>query len=134
MGRQVKRNWCLVLLTVWCGSVLQADGSQTPAVLFAGSDGGVCGHEAANRLVQAGFALGADHASLSEHPLVWSQLTNYNVVVLSGLGLANADMSLGSTRETIDVLNRYLEAGGGVLMLAWISTEHNSPNASARAD
>ena len=76
-----------------------------------------CGYEVANRLVQAGFALRADHASLSEHPLAWSQVTNFNVVVLSGLGLANADMSLGRTRETIDVLNRYLEAGGGVLML-----------------
>ena len=37
--------------------------------------------------------------------------------MLSGLGQANADMSLGRSRETIDVLNRYLEAGGGVLML-----------------
>ncbi|MGO8930088.1 MAG: hypothetical protein ACLQU3_24735 [Limisphaerales bacterium] len=113
----MKRNCCLALLTVWSGSVLQAEESQIPAVLFAGADGGACGYEVANRLVRAGFALGADHASLSEHPLAWSQLTNYNVVVLSGLGLANADMSLGRTRETIDVLNRYLEAGGGVLML-----------------
>ena len=113
----MKKNCCLVLLALWCGSLLKADESQNPAVLFAGSDGGVCGYEVANRLGQAGFALGADHASLSEHPLAWSQLTNYNVVVLSGLGLANADMSLGRTRETIDVLNRYLEAGGGVLML-----------------
>lgn len=67
--------------------------------------------------MQAGFALRADHASLSEHPLAWSQVASFNAVVLSGLGQANADMSLGRPRETIDVLNRYLEAGGGVLVL-----------------
>ena len=107
---------CMSLaVALWCGPLLKADGSQIPAVLFAGSDGG--GHEVANQLVQAGFALRADHASLSEHPLAWSQVANFNAVVLSGLGQANADMSLGRSRETIDVLNRYLEAGGGVLML-----------------
>ncbi len=113
----MKRNLALLLLALWCCSLMKTDGAPMPAVLFAGSDGGVCGHETANRLVQARFALRADHASLSEHPLIWSQLTNFNVVVLSGLGLANADMSLGRTRETIEALNRYLEAGGGVLML-----------------
>ena len=113
----MKKNCCLVLFALWCGPLLKVDGSQIPAVLFAGSDGGGCGHEVANQLAQAGFTLRADHASLSEHPLAWSQVADFNVVVLSGLGQANADMSLGRTRETIDVLNRYLEAGGGVLML-----------------
>ena len=117
LGREMKKNCCLVLFALWCGPLLKADGSQIPAVLFAGSDGGGCGYEVANRLVQAGFALRADQASLSEHPLAWSQVSSFNAVVLSGLGQATADMSLGRSRETIDVLNRYLEAGGGVLML-----------------
>jgi hypothetical protein len=68
---------------------LKADGSQIPAVLFAGSDGGGCGHEVVNRLVQAGFALRADHASLSEHPLAWSQVKGQLIsslpVAVSGL-------------------------------------------------
>ncbi len=113
----MKRKPALLLLALWCCSLMKADGAPIPAVLFAGSDGGVCGPEAANRLAQAGFALRANHLSLSEHPLGWNELTNFNVVVLSGLGLANADMSLGRTPETIDALNRYLEVGGGVLML-----------------
>jgi hypothetical protein len=102
-----------------CGhlSAAVALAQKNPAVLFAGSDGGGCGHEVATRLAQGGFAIRTERASLSEHPLAWDQLTNFNVVVLSGLGLANADMSLGRTRQTIDVLNRYLEAGGGVVML-----------------
>jgi hypothetical protein len=101
-----KTTCCLVFFALWCGPLLKADGSQIPAVLFAGSDGGGCGHEVANRLVQAGFALRADHAALSEHLLAWSQVANFNLVVLSGLGQANADMSLGRSRETIDVLIR----------------------------
>ena len=113
----MKKNCCLVLFALWCGPLLKADGSQIPAVLFAGSDGGGCGHEVANQLVQACFALRAEHASLSEHPLAWSQVANFNAVALSGLGQADADMSLGRSRKTIDVLNRYIEAGGGVLML-----------------
>jgi hypothetical protein len=43
-------------------------------VLFAGSDGGGCGHEVANQLVQAGFALRAGHASLSERPLAFGSM------------------------------------------------------------
>ena len=70
----MKKNCCLVLFALWCGPLLKADGSQIPAVLFAGSDGGGCGHEVANQLVQAGFALRAGHASLSERPLAFGSM------------------------------------------------------------
>ena len=62
----MKKNSSLLLLALWCCLLMKGDGAPIPAVLFAGSDGGVCGHEAASRLVQAGFAVRADHASLSE--------------------------------------------------------------------
>ena len=113
----MRKHYRAILSAFFCSVILAPAQPRTPAVLFAGSDVGGCGFEVANRLVQAGFALRADPAPLSELPLTWAQATNFNVIVLSGLGLANADMSLGRTRQTIDVLNRYLEAGGGVLML-----------------
>ena len=85
------------------------------AVLFVGSHGQGCGHEVAARLVKAGFAIRGG-AGLDGRPLSWDEVKRYNVVVVSGLGRANADMSLGRTRETLDTLNRYLAEGGGVLV------------------
>ncbi len=100
-----------LVLGAFLATATQAAAPKLPAVLFAGSEGGGCGYEQANRLAQAGFVLRAENA----HPLTWDRLKNYNVVV-SGLGMANADMSLGRTQQTIDALNRYLQAGGGVLV------------------
>lgn len=108
----VKRYFSLIWLVLLCGLPLKAAEPKTVAVLLAGSEGGACGFEMANRLVQAGFALNA-----LEHSWSWNKLTNYNVVVVAGLGLANADMTLGHTQERIDLLNRYLEGGGGVLVV-----------------
>ena len=90
-----------------------------PAVLLAGSYGGGCGFAVARRLAGDGFALRASgHPGLSDRPLAWEQVRQFNVLALSGLGRANADMTLGKTAATIDVLKRYLAAGGGVLMFA----------------
>ncbi|MBM4036901.1 MAG: hypothetical protein FJ290_00175 [Planctomycetes bacterium] len=105
----------MMLVTLACAT--RAATPRRPAVVFAGSDGGHCGHEVAGRLVQEGFALRAEHSGLGDRPLAWDSLRNYNVVVLAGLGRANADMSLGRTRQTVDCLNRFLAAGGGVLVL-----------------
>jgi hypothetical protein len=99
------------LLLLLCTPDVRGDGSRAPAVLLAGADGGV-GHEVAGRLAGEGFALRAGRQELT-----WDQIKNFNVVVVSGLGLANADMSLGRTQPAIDALHRYLDAGGGVLML-----------------
>jgi hypothetical protein len=102
------------LLLAFLLAPAHAEPPSTPAVLFAGSEGGGVGHEVVGRLVQEGFAV---RAVSGDHALGWDQIRGYNVVVLAGLGLANADMSLGHTQETIDVLHRYLDAGGGVLLL-----------------
>ena len=114
--RAIARRLCLALGLLY-GSWALAAAPNPPAVLFAGSDGGSCGYEVLGRLAQSGFALRAEHSSLSARPLLWDAVKNCNVVVLSGLGRANADMSLGATQQTIDTLHRFLETGGGVLML-----------------
>lgn len=73
----MRKQYCGVLSALFCGVILAPAQPRTPAVLFAGSDGGGCGYELANRLVQAGFALRADPAPLSERPLPWDQATNF---------------------------------------------------------
>jgi len=87
-----------------------------PAVLFVGTYGGDCSFELAGRLQQAGFAV--DHIpypGLEGQPLTWEQLRRYNVVVLMGLGRANADMTLTPRNEqSIAALRQFLAAGGGV--------------------
>ena len=93
--------------------------SNPPAVLLAGCEGATCGYEVATRLSNAGFALNADHEPLGDSPLTLERLRKYNAVVLFGLGYANADMSLGKAQKTVDALNRYLEAGGGVLVMGF---------------
>ena len=108
-----------------------------PTVLFAGSDGGACGYEVALKLVDAGFVLDAVPGDLP--PL--ETLKKYNVLVISGLGMANADGSLpDSVKRNIAVLQRYLEAGGGVLvlpyycqMLGYVPPASSSSNARADA-
>ena len=115
----------LGLLGLSCGLIfvcpavgqMRAEAPPEPAVLFVGTPHGGCGFEVATKLAGAGFALnGTPHPGLNGTPLTWDKAKNYSVIVTSGLGRANADMTLGKTTQTIDVLNRYLEAGGGVLM------------------
>ncbi len=65
----------MIAVFAWFVSALMVGAEpQRPAVLFAGLDGGSCGCEIANGLVQAVFGLRADHASLSERPLTWNQI------------------------------------------------------------
>ena len=103
-------------LAVTCGSALlfllaaQAQEVHPPAVLIS------CGYEQATRLFHDGFALNPA-PDLDSGPLTWEQAKQYNVLVLNGLGRANADMTLSAdNRQTLATLQRYLEAGGGVLL------------------
>ena len=87
---------------------------ETPAVLFVGG----CGSEQARRLAATGLALDAC-AAPEGRALTFEQLRRYHVVVVQGLGRANADMSLNAVnRATLDALNQFLAAGGGVLVVA----------------
>lgn len=113
------------LLTVIClalglvGAVgSRAEEVHRPAVLFIGDFGGGCGYEVARRLHEAGFSLNrTSYPGLEETPLTWEQARRYNVIVVSGLGRSNADMTLtAGNQTTIDTLNRFLQAGGGVFV------------------
>ncbi len=92
--------------------------AKRPAVLFAGDSGGGCAFEVANRLHQAGLNLkGTGYPGLEETPLTWDQAQQYNVIVVAGLGRCNADMTLTKNNlTTIETLNRFLQAGGGVFV------------------
>lgn len=98
------------------GAARAASPNPAPAVLFVGTYGGDCSFELAGRLRQAGFAV--DHVpypGLEGQPLSWEQLRRYNVVVLMGLGRANADMTLTPrNQQSIEALQQFLAAGGGV--------------------
>lgn len=88
-----------------------------PAVLFAGTHGGGCGFEVARKLATEFTLNRLSHPGLAVNPLTWEQVKRYNVLVLSGLGQANADMTLPPpVNRTLTTLRRYLEAGGGVLV------------------
>jgi hypothetical protein len=87
-------------------------------VLFLGSSGGRCGFRMARALDSAGFAVNsASRSTLNERSLTWDDVKRYNVLVLVGLGESNADRSLTPfNRESVAVLNRFLAAGGGILV------------------
>jgi len=88
-----------------------------PAVLFAGSYWGGCGYDTASRLSESGFALGASGGLISS-PLTYDRVKPYNVIVAMGLGQANADGTLSAdTQQTLNTLRRFLDSGGGVLVL-----------------
>jgi len=96
-------------------SFLQAAPARPLSVLFVGG----CGFEVARKLTAAGFAVDAC-AQPEEAPLAWDRLKQYNVVVTEGLGRANADMTLNRVNtETIAALQRFVQEGGGVLVLPY---------------
>ncbi|MHB9134708.1 MAG: hypothetical protein ACYDBB_26855 [Armatimonadota bacterium] len=91
-----------------------------PAVLFTGSHGGSCGYQVAGKLAAAGFNLNTSaYPGLQRNALTPDVAKKYNVIVIAGLSLANADMTLPpKVAQTIETLRQYLEAGGGVLIFS----------------
>lgn len=91
------------------------------AVLFAGYPHAGCGFELATRLQKEGFALNAmTHPALEGPALTWDRVKSYNVIVLAGLGLSNADYTLtDKNKANIEVLNRFLNEGGGILYIPY---------------
>lgn len=105
-----------------------ADEARRPAVLFVGASKEGCGYEGAKRLEAAGFAIGAvRYPGLLGGPLTWDQVKGYNVLVVTFLGMANADLTLtANNRATIDTLNRFLQAGGGIFYLCQFGQQQAS--------
>ncbi len=88
-----------------------------PSVGFFGHFPAPSGPEIAGRLQADGFDLrrGADFKSA---PITWDQVKRYDVLVVIGLGGSAGDGSLTEeNRKNIEVLNRFMEAGGGVLFI-----------------
>ena len=75
------------------------------------------GFQIANRLAKEGFGFNVlPYPGVDGVPLTWEKARKYNVIMLSGLGSANADMSLTPcNQETIATLRRFRAAGGGIL-------------------
>jgi hypothetical protein len=117
MGPEIRRFFralsLLLFAFVAAGLAGRAAPARPPSVLFVGG----CGFEVARRLAAAGFALDAA-AVPEETPLSAERLKRYNVVVIQGLGRANADLSLNRVNtETVAALRGFLAAGGGVLVV-----------------
>ena len=106
-----------VLLPALC--LAQAPAKQ-PSVLFSGSYQGACCYQVAQKLANAGIAVNAQGwPGLNDTPLSWEKAKQYNVIALSGLGLANADMTLPAKVTTTQAtLRQFLAAGGGVLLFS----------------
>ncbi|MHB9025761.1 MAG: hypothetical protein ACYC7E_16595 [Armatimonadota bacterium] len=106
---------CVMLFTAL--QLLAQTPARQPAVLFAGTHGAGCGFQVANKLAAAGFALNAlPHPGLN-NPFPWEKAKRYNVIAVSGIGRANADLTLPDlVKGHIATLNRFLQEGGGLLV------------------
>ncbi len=89
-----------------------------PAVLFIGSPGPY--YIVARELNKEGFIINIGEGFPYSTPLTWDEVKNYNVIVLTGIGLgqSNADFSLTQTnKKNISVLMKFLSKGGGILFI-----------------
>jgi len=120
---------CLLFLVTSYPGLRAADSAPgKPALLFSGCLLFTPNHLFARWLDEKGFAL-QSQSSLEDKPLTWDVARHYNVIVLSGLGKANADESLNVyDQETIATLHRFLDAGGGILYFPfWMEEKGQVP-------
>ncbi|MEI8194659.1 MAG: hypothetical protein WCI73_01990 [Phycisphaerae bacterium] len=91
--------------------------ARRPAVLFTGHfyQRGV-NPELAGAFQKAGFTVNADMYPGLRIPLTWERLRQYNVVVVRGLDNSDGEGNLTeNNRNSIALLKRFMEEGGGVL-------------------
>ncbi len=114
---------------------IRAGPADRPAALFAGTLGGLgvltggCDYEFAGRLARDGFEVNSRARGLDDEALTWEEVKPYNVLVLAGLGLSNADGTLSDrNKQTLEVIRRFLQAGGGVLVVpSWMQMDRLIP-------
>ncbi|MHB9025768.1 MAG: hypothetical protein ACYC7E_16640 [Armatimonadota bacterium] len=110
---------CSIVALLLSGSGLaqQAPAAPRAAVLFTGTHGGGCAFQVAQQLHAAGMNLSAiPYPGYEGTPLTWDTVKAYNIIVIGGLGRANADMSLSEKHLTTQAtLKRFLDAGGSLL-------------------
>mgnify|MGYP002713262513 CR=1 FL=1 len=95
---------------------VSAPAPRRPAVLFTGGFEYGCNHVLAARLERDGFNVNyKGYPALDGAPLTWDEIKQYNVLVISGLALANADGTLTSkNKSNIALLRRFMQEGGGI--------------------
>ena len=110
-GKSALKN--LGTMTVYPGS--------RPALLIAGNTGW-CGYNIARQLNDSGFTVNGS-SSISgfgsdSGTLTWEKAKKYNVIIVDGLGYASGDNLLTQANlNLIALLRRFMDAGGGVLVL-----------------
>lgn len=126
MNKNGRMAWlaALVMAAAWGGGIgaqaADQPAARQAAAWFLGSDSmRDLDLHLLETLQAEGFAAGAmAHPGLSGQTLQWDELKRYNVLVLNGLGKANADGSLDDrARRNLELATRFLNEGGGVLFL-----------------
>ncbi|MCX7597652.1 MAG: hypothetical protein N2512_02110 [Armatimonadetes bacterium] len=107
-------GWAVVIVSMFCASTGLTDGR--PAILFCGS----VDRDYLRELQQKGFEVDYTE-SLSE--ATWDRISKFNVLVIFGtpdayaVVYANEKSSPERVQSFVSLIERYLEAGGGVLLL-----------------
>ncbi|MCC6578890.1 MAG: hypothetical protein IT440_00480 [Phycisphaeraceae bacterium] len=112
-----------ILVAACCGLALGETPAATqpatgttrrPAALFIHG----CDHDFAGKLVRDGWEVNSREKDMDASPLTWDEVKTCNVLVLTGLGLANADGTLDAKmQQNIAMIRQFLDAGGGVLFV-----------------
>jgi hypothetical protein len=103
-------------MTIPCGELYADDAGVS--VLFTGYPEHNVSYEQAEHLMKQGFNVNRTKHSLNDMTLTLEELKKYNVVIVSGIGMANADFTLtAGNRQNSEVLRRYIEEGGGVIFI-----------------
>ena len=97
--------------------------SNLPAVLLAGCEGATCGYEVATRLFQAGFASMPTMNRSASARLLWKGSAS-TARLSSSVSAMPMPICRWAKQKTVDALNRYLDAGGGVLVMGFFSQQH----------
>ena len=124
-----KRTQILVVGLLWALSGLAASPAPRPAVLFQtrheASHGGEVDYTYLTELHEKGFEV--DYLDF-HRDFTWDRIKNYNCLVLQFCPPAEGEMGKDWMRiarpplkpQFLDLLDRYLQAGGGVFVMAYV--------------
>lgn len=92
---------------------------KTAAILFGGNDILTPGFELVERLHGASFSLNVmPSPGMNEAALSWDELKKYNVLILSGLGKSDANLTLSANNKiNQELLLRFVSEGGGIFYI-----------------
>jgi hypothetical protein len=122
-------------LPVWTAAADDSQ-AQAPAVLMV-SAWHAGGHQAARRLHDAGIRFDQlPYPGVDGSALTWEEVRAYNVLIVTYPGHSQADGSLtAQNQQSLAVIGRFMEAGGGVLYLPiWMQMETSLPTQRAMVE